>query len=352
MTDRAWAVLLFALAALAAAGRVRAHATSTGLARITVDGDEVAYRLTLVATELPDGPRGLLVAAAAGDGPSAERVAAEVRQRVALRAQGAACRPGRVLIRGSGLGDGRVELELLARCPSPPRRLTVRDGWASLLGEHHRTLARLDAAGGVREIAFSRDMPEAEVDLGTGTSPGGLRFFRLGLDHILSGWDHLLFLAALILRGGKLLSMLRIVTAFTLAHSITLALAALGVAAVPGRIVEPAIAASIVWVAIENVRVREAPSRRWLVSFLFGLVHGFAFASTLAELSLPSGQLAGALLGFNLGVEAGQALVLFAAFPALLWLRRAAWEPVAVRAASLALALVGSFWLVQRLIVA
>jgi hydrogenase/urease accessory protein HupE len=346
------APLAAAAALLLAPGHAAAHATSTGLARVAVEGEAVTYRLTLVLGELPDEPRRLLVAAAAGDPGAAERAAEELRRRAVVLVGGVACRPGRALLRSSTLGDGRVDLELALRCPTPARRLLLRDNWPGLLGEHHRTLARIDAADGPREIAFSREMTEAEVDLGASAPQGGLGFFRLGLDHILSGWDHLLFLAALILRGGNLLSMLRIITAFTLAHSLTLALAALGLVVVPGRIVEPAIAASIVWVALENFRARQAPSHRWLVSFLFGLAHGFGFASALQELSLPSGRLAWALLGFNLGVEAGQATVLLAVFPVLLWLRRAAWEPLAVRLASAILTLAGSFWLVQRLLAA
>jgi len=98
-------------------------------------------------------------------------------------------------------------------------------------------------------------------------------------------------------------------------HSITLALAVLGVVTIPGRVIEPAIAASIVWVALENLLRRDAPSQRWLVSFVFGLVHGFGFASAIEPLALPPARLALALLGFNLGVEAGQALVVVLLLP-------------------------------------
>src|SRR6266536_3362238 len=130
-------------------------------------------------------------------------------------------------------------------------------------------------------------------------------------------------------------------------HSITLALAVLGVVTIPGRIIEPAIAASIVWVALENLLRRDAPSQRWLVSFVFGLVHGFGFASAIEPLALPPARLA--LLGFNLGVEAGQALVVVLLLPMLLWMRGKPWEPCVVRAASLGVAAVGLAWLVARL---
>ena len=107
----------------------------------------------------------------------------------------------------------------------------------------------------------------------------------LGIEHILTGYDHLLFLLALILRGGNIWSLLKIITAFTLAHSITLALAAFNIMVLPGRLVEAIIALSIAYVAAENLFLRKALSHRWAVSFLFGLVHGFAFSNVLRELA-------------------------------------------------------------------
>ena len=112
---------------------------------------------------------------------------------------------------------------------------------------------------------------------------------------------------------------------------------------------ESAIAASIVYVALENVFLRDAASQRWIVSFLFGLVHGFGFASALSPLHLPPRHLALALLGFNLGVEGGQALVVALLLPILVWLRGSSWERRAVRTASCAVALLGLIWFVERL---
>jgi hydrogenase/urease accessory protein HupE len=352
MTRPAPVRIAVAAVLLATGSRAGAHATSTGLARISVEGDAVTYRLTLVLPELPEGPRRLLAAASEGDADAAERVADQLRRRAIVRAGEAPCRPGRATVRGSHVGDGRVDLELALRCPGMPRRLVVRDDWPALLGEHHRTLVRIDTPGGTHELAFSADAPEGAVDLARDAAANATGFVALGLGHILTGWDHLLFLAALLLRGGRFGSILKIITAFTLAHSVTLAAAVLGLASLPPRAVEPVIAASIVWVAVENVRRDQAPPRRWLVGFAFGLVHGFGFASALQELSLPSWPLAKALIQFNLGVEAGQALVVAAVLPVLIWLRRASWEPRAVRAASVCLAVAGSVWFVQRLFMA
>jgi hypothetical protein len=173
-------------------------------------------------------------------------------------------------------------------------------------------------------------------------------FFKLGVEHILAGYDHLLFLGALLLRGGRLLSLFKIITAFTIAHSITLALAVLGIVTLPERLVESVIAASIVYVALENILLRDAPSQRWLVSFLFGLVHGLGFASALGPLQLPAGRLAVALFSFNLGVEAGQAIVIAVLLPVLIWMRGASWERRTVQAASGAVAVMGFIWLMER----
>ncbi len=120
----------------------------------------------------------------------------------------------------------------------------------------------------------------------------------------------------------------------------------------PDAVVEPAIAASIVWVAVENLWFARGLTRRWLVSLAFGLVHGFGFASALTPLALPPWNLALALVGFNLGVEAGQAAVIAATLPLGLGLRRRAWAPRVSRALSPAVALVGLVWFVQRVFLA
>lgn len=345
------AALAIALVVAAGVPSARAHTTATGLATLTLAGTAVDYRLGLVLSELPDEPQRLLAAAAAGDPGSAGRVAEAVRRSVHVRLGDGECRPGRITIQGSQLGDARVTLTAALRCPSGGGRLVLRDDWFDVFGEHYRTIVRVDAAGRTREVALVPDSREAAFDLGA--ARGGLgSFVWLGVAHIMSGYDHLLFLAALLLRGGRLLALLKIVTAFTVAHSVTLALAVLGIVTIPAHMVEPAIAASIVWVALENVFGREPPARRWVVSFLFGLVHGFGFASALDELSLPRWSLAMALLGFNVGVEAGQAMVIAAALPVLLALRTCSWEARVTRAASLLVAVVGAAWLVQRLLLA
>ena len=190
---------------------------------------------------------------------------------------------------------------------------------------------------------------ELRVDIAEAAAPRSAgSFFVLGIEHILTGYDHLLFLLALILRGGNLWSLLKIITAFTVAHSITLALAVLDVVTLPDRLVEATIALSIAYVAAENLFMRSAVSHRWAVSFVFGLVHGFGFSNVLRELGLPKEGLLWSLLNFNLGVEAGQATAVLLVLPLLLWLHRTRWQARIVMALSAIVLAVGIGLFVDR----
>jgi hydrogenase/urease accessory protein HupE len=181
-------------------------------------------------------------------------------------------------------------------------------------------------------------------------SEAGLaRWVQLGSEHILGGYDHLAFLLALVLVARTLRGLAATVSVFTLAHSVTLALATLDVLAPPSGLVECAIALSICYVGIENLSARAQSSRRWLV-FAFGLTHGFGFAGALRELGLRSAHTPLALFGFNLGVELGQLGLLACAFPLVLRLRRASWfQARGVPALSAAIALAGALWFAGRL---
>ncbi|MBC7480982.1 MAG: HupE/UreJ family protein, partial [Rhizobacter sp.] len=171
----------------------------------------------------------------------------------------------------------------------------------------------------------------------------------LGFVHILEGWDHLLFLLALALPGGRLGVFVRIITAFTIAHSLTLAVAALGLINVPAAPVEALIALSIAWVAAENlIRVRPM-ARRWVVAFAFGLVHGFGFSTVLRDIGVPRDALLSSLIWFNLGIEFGQLLVLLLLVPALTWLNGARPEKPVSRALSALILVASAMLLLQRL---
>jgi hydrogenase/urease accessory protein HupE len=190
----------------------------------------------------------------------------------------------------------------------------------------------------------------------TGGGQGWLAVFRTftaaGIHHIFIGPDHILFVIGLLLLGGSLWRLFKIVSSFTLAHSLTLALATLGVLRPPARIVEPMIALSIVFIGIENLRARfRGADHRMQLAFFFGLVHGFGFASVLAELGLPRQALAGSLFAFNAGVEIGQACIVAAVAPLLFAMHRRSPEfgVRVVRFGSALVSLAGIYWLIERL---
>lgn len=187
-----------------------------------------------------------------------------------------------------------------------------------------------------------------------GPAAGG--YFRLGVEHILFGVDHLLFVLCLLLLVRGPGPILKTITAFTIAHSVTLALATLGCVQVPSGPVEATIALSIVFLATEIAKRREgAPGlterKPWVVAFTFGLLHGFGFAGALSEVGLPALDIPLALLLFNLGVEAGQLLFVCAALCLVAALRRMASAPVWLRPVpAYAIGSVASFWLVARVV--
>ena len=198
------------------------------------------------------------------------------------------------------------------------------------------------------------DVSKTSVEFFSGSRQGVLavvrRFVPAGIRHILIGPDHLLFLVGLLLLGGSLRQLALVVSAFTLAHSITLSLAALGILSPPSRLIEPAIALSIVYVGADNLMVRDGRDMRAWIAFGFGFIHGFGFASVLREMDLPRLALGWSLFSFNLGVEVGQLVVVVTVATALAALR-ARSEAAGRRLAfvgSIAVIVAGAFWFIQR----
>jgi hydrogenase/urease accessory protein HupE len=324
---------------------------SNGYASIAIGQGSIRYSLTLWPSTLPPAVAEELRLARGGRADSRDRLLGFIHDKVTLVAQGRRCAAGPGLLLPPPPHGESVTLVVDFVCTAAAvRDLLIRDDLFDVLGADYHTLARIEAPGFIGQFAFSPETRETRLRLGGADERGAgtASFFLLGVEHILSGYDHLLFLLALLLGGGGFVAMLKIVTAFTLAHSVTLALAVLDVVVMPDRLVEAAIALSIAVVAAENLVRRRAGPPRWVASFVFGLVHGFGFSSALRELGLPREGLALALLGFNLGVEAGQALVVALALPLLLGLRRTRWEWRVVAASSAAILLVGLILLVER----
>jgi HupE / UreJ protein len=215
-------------------------------------------------------------------------------------------------------------------------------------------LATILQNGNVQNVVFTPENHEISLagDSARDAAPVDFKsFVFLGLEHILTGYDHLLFVLSLIALGGGLRYLLKVVTAFTLAHSVTLALTTLGIIALPGRIIESGIALSIAYVAAENIFSRNKSGlerSRWIITFVFGLLHGMGFAGLLGEMNLSTSSLPVALVGFNLGVELGQLAVVIPAFLLLRWLER--WKIGSqIRWSASAFAIIaGLYWFVER----
>jgi len=214
-----------------------------------------------------------------------------------------------------------------------------------------------------KEFVFIGESPDAPQILLSNTHPTldisaaarstievAYEFFLHGVEHILTGYDHICFLLAVILWANRFWPVVKVVTAFTVAHSITLSLAALGIVALPSALTEAAIAASIVYVAIENFFSKNF-AKRWHDTFLFGLVHGFGFASGLLEIGVPEHAVAPALASFNIGVETGQIGIVLVVVPLLMLsdrLSRGERSKKIVYTASTIIALLGGYWFLMR----
>jgi hydrogenase/urease accessory protein HupE len=218
---------------------------------------------------------------------------------------------------------------------------------------NHQTFVNVYEGPALRSQSIL-DANRPSIEYVSGSSHGAAviarRFVGAGIHHILIGPDHLLFLVGLLLLGGSLRRLVAVVSAFTVAHSVTLSLAALNVVTPPARMVEPLIALSIVYVGADNLLVRGGRDARAWIAFAFGLVHGFGFASVLREMDLPPRALGLSLLCFNVGVEIGQLMVVALVASALSALRHrspAAGQRLAF-AGSLVVVAAGTFWFLQR----
>jgi hydrogenase/urease accessory protein HupE len=252
------------------------------------------------------------------------------------------------------LDDSSNAIHFTLTFPAPRGSLiSVRSMLLGRLALGHRQFASLvDADGRVLHEGLL-DAQNCELKASLSAFRSLVRTFGqllvTGIEHILTGYDHLAFLLALLLAATSAREVAKIITSFTIAHSITLAMAALDVVSIPSIIVEPMIAVSIVFVGIENLLRRE-PRGRWMLTFGFGLIHGFGFASALKEMGIGHGLRAAVpLLSFNLGVEAGQLAIAAAVLPAIWMLRR---HPTFVvrfaPACSFLIALAGGYWLLVR----
>jgi hydrogenase/urease accessory protein HupE len=239
-----------------------------------------------------------------------------------------------------------------------PKLLVLTSTLIDKMPRGHRQFVSLnDETNGVlAEVLLSAEQDVIEMDMEQLFPPTTFReFLVLGIEHIVTGYDHLLFLFALLVMAPGFRQAALIITSFTVAHSITLGLATLDVVSVGSKYVEPLIAASIIYVGVENLVRRDGPRGRWLLTFVFGLIHGFGFAGVLRELGVSSGTtgITMPLLSFNLGVEAGQIAIAALVLPLIWWARHSqAFLRYGVPACSVVVIGLGGWWLLQRTVLA
>ncbi|MGR9087631.1 MAG: HupE/UreJ family protein [Gammaproteobacteria bacterium] len=273
-------------------------------------------------------------------------------------------RPGQYLVDTHTDGTYSV-LQFAVECSPQPRRLGIDYSLLFDLDPQHRGLLRIDYDNAAHTAVLSPANSKQQIEL-TKYRPGTafLQYLTEGIRHIWIGYDHILFLLSLLLPAvlvrqqrqwtprdrfrPVLIEVVKIVTAFTVAHSITLSLAALDVISLPSRWVESAIAASVILAALNNV-LPLVSKKLWLLAFVFGLVHGLGFANVLKDLGLPQNTLVTALLAFNLGVEAGQLAIVCGFLPAAFWLKHTLWyRRWVLSGGSAVIALIALAWLLER----
>jgi len=236
--------------------------------------------------------------------------------------------------------------------PYLARDVTTIDVTSTLAGitqPNHRHLISVTAGSATHEAILDIDLPSATF--GTTGPRSYLRtfgsFLRLGVEHIFTGYDHLAFLVGLLVATSSFRSLIKIVTSFTVAHSITLALATFDAVVLPTRVTESLIALSIGYVAAENL-LRSRAIERYRITFLFGLVHGFGFSTVLRQMQLPRRNLALSLFSFNAGVELGQLLFVAIVVPMMMYLAASAWQNRIRSAVSSGIVCVSVYWFIQR----
>lgn len=361
---------LASLAALVLAANAEGHVASNGFINAQVQGQRItgSIEIAIRDAELAVG----LDADRDGKVTWAELHAAEpllaryLATHVSFATQGEACALTFQPIEVNDRVDGAYAwLPFEVRCPAAIRELTLKYSVLEGVDPSHRALLSLTAGSTVQSgVLGGATATRAFSVFEPSPARAFAEYFHAGVAHILSGIDHLLFLLSLLLpavllrRHGKwepveqarpaLLGILKVVTAFTLAHSITLTLAALDVVRLPSRLTESVIAASIVVAALNNI-FPVVLSARARIAFAFGLLHGFGFASVLADMGLPSGARLISLFAFNVGIEAGQLAVVLAVMPIVYALRSGAFYRRALMPwGSAAIAALAMVWLVQR----
>jgi hypothetical protein len=330
--------LLFALLAPA-----RAHDVSRSESKVDIDGREVRVLFTLNPAQLRDPVMPAQVPEAIGS------IYALVQQHYSVRSPAAARgeEPRVSLEKYEMLANYLMRMEVLYVFGQDVREIEITSTLDQIMQAGHEHLMSVRLNGTLHEAILNAGTPSARF---TGVQATNWqtfwRFTRLGIEHIFTGYDHLAFLLGLLVATTTLGSLVKVITSFTLAHSITLALATFNLVNLPSRLTESMIAVSIGYIAAENLLDFRA-MKRYYVTFFFGLIHGFGFSTVLRDMQLPRSSLALSLFSFNFGVEIGQVTFVLLIFPLVQDLVKSGWNRLKP-AVSAGVACLAAYWFVQR----
>jgi hydrogenase/urease accessory protein HupE len=317
---------------VAIAGLAQAHDVSQSDSKIEIQGREVRVALTLNINELRN------------PAPNSDAFDA-VRQHYFVTSPASPIETK--LERYSVLAGPLIQLHILYVFEQDVTAVNVTSTLFQIMPDGHQHMMNVRLNGTLHEaILDSRTQRASFTGVQTTNLQTVWRFVRLGVEHIFTGYDHLAFLLGLLVATGSLGSLVKIITSFTIAHSITLALATFNVVILPTRLTESLIALSILYVAAENLLDFRA-MKRYYITFLFGLVHGFGFSNVLREMDLPKSSLALSLFSFNAGVEIGQITFVLLIFPLVQDLVSSGWKRLKP-AVSIGVACLAVYWFVQR----
>lgn len=337
-----------------------AHVTNITALNLAISGANVAYQVRVTTHDLAvalgvetDLVTPVLESAFIERSTDLNRY---LGQRLTARAQDRPCEAAAKQKTTYVKADDALIIEGTMTCPETVQWLTVSYLLFFDIDASHRALGRVTWPGGGEDLFFDRNLtvldlvvenPEPQLSWRQRFN----RLFLLGVEHILTGYDHLLFLVALLVVTARFWRLFTVVTAFTVAHSLTLALAWFGVIDLPTRLVESLIALSIVYVAIENILDKGA-GHRWLLAAGFGLVHGLGFYRVLRDLDQGESGVITTLLSFNLGVEAGQLVIVAVLYAPLIWWAQQQWYRRSAIAGSAVILAIAGWWLIERVFIA
>ena len=313
---------------------------------VTVTGDTVNYYLNLPP------PVSSLLHTEVGD--DVNELTDFFRSEIRVTTWDKEC-PLASMVQAPSLKSGNKIVELLFRCPGDVTDMTITSSLFLDFDESHTQFVRLAPPADPRQVLHEAVLTESNMvfhvaDVKTGGSASlerAIAFIKLGIEHLLTGYDHILFLLTVVV-GISFIESLKAVTSFTLAHSLTMALAFLGAISLSPSIVEPLIAVTVIYVAIENV-ISKNIRRRWVWTFFFGLAHGLGFVGALKLITVSRSELVLSLVSFNIGIELAQLLVVAIAVVALRYTKRYSWSAFFNRGFSACVGLLGFVWLVQRI---